>query len=167
MNLKNWIWKSSFLGCLARRCYSLLWIKIGHLPDETVLRRVVPKVQRKEDTGEIKSSFYKNSSGVSSDIVLFSSLEDTIRGHKNPPRWPDYVGYAEYTVGELRRLSTACPSTKPALDVQHDPIKDPKPEKNYSHASTQRRLTDGEINQIQAKYVFEADLPSHLWPRPS
>jgi len=160
------IWKKSCLGLIARLFLKVRGTVLTRVPNRAILRRVIPATQRKP-TGEIKSSFFKDSNGLSADLALFSSLRETITGHKTPPRWPEYIGYAEFSARDIRRSSSTKTPGKPPLDVLHAPLKD-SDSSNYSHASTQRKLTQGEINvfRAKAKFFLENNLPPSLWPRP-
>jgi hypothetical protein len=90
-----------------------------------------------ENDGTPKPAFFKDNSGLSTDLAILSTKEKSKSGYTNPPRWPEESGLVEILVGKVRRASAK------AVDIKHDPLVETK---NYSHT-----LFTGGLSTAQAK----------------
>jgi hypothetical protein len=100
-------------------------VKLQSIPAaETLWRSVYKKEQLKAD-GTVKPGFFKDKRGLSCDLARFSTVEQSRRGHQDPPAWPNEAGLVEFTVGAVRDVGS---------DVEHKPLRNPPDDmNNYSH----------------------------------
>lgn len=130
LGLTQRVWRTGFLGFIARRIHRALWIKISHIPDSEKLWRAVNKPEQVyAKTGKPKPAFFRDKSGLSCDIARFSTPEKSRVGH-GPKPYPADSGLIEMDAGLIR---------KAGADVAHRPVKDPK--RNYAHAQLTSLLT--------------------------
>jgi hypothetical protein len=117
------LWKDGLIGYAVRAIYHLTWRRIRWIPDNERLWRALHKRdQVYAKTGMIKPSFFRDRSGLSCDLARFTTPEASRLGHGDQDS-PAEAGLVEFRALDVRRCGS---------DVQHAPVKTPRP--NYAHS---------------------------------
>ena len=141
------LWEHTCLGSLARILYKFSWRKIEHIPESQKLWRVVSKPQQIKKDGKPKPSFFRDSTGLSCDLAIFTSIRKCKAG-----RLPE-AGIVEFEVSTVR-------SPAVGADVGHKPVMVPR--WNYAHCELTKVLTNDGISVLIQKHRYV--VPQGFWP---
>lgn len=104
------------------------WKTLTEITDNERLWRAIYNKYQIKESGELKSSYFRDEDGLSCDLASYTTRKKAKRGIREKP-WPNYSGLVEFFVKDIRNADVKG-------EIYHNPLKRDKKLKtrrNYSH----------------------------------